>query len=451
MPINVQYQPVEAIGQAALAAGLGQFRQRQQEILLRQQAQQQQQDLAYAQMRQQAVQQANQLQAHRENSYLNAQQDAARLNQNAFFQDRAQQLQYLGLERDQQRLQFQDTQADEQRQHQLDFLQAQRDAMWQENAVKDAEDQIGTVSAEISKKSRFLTPEGRQSWMKLSGDLRAIQAQRANLRPQQYSKLLGEWQQEFNRSGIQKHISEPPPVSDQWKQAAVEVAPGYFVAQQPDGKWMDIDTRASGAGKLGAGQPSYMKDAASLGDALDKIKKSQPDKYQGDGVTPVVMSDEEALKILKERESLFQREAAAKQQPMPGGLPSLGQYDQAIQAFQAKAMQDGVLSEEEKQHLANLVQDRSELASGNLPKPPQQRIGPQNTDTMSVNARSPQTPSGAMIAAPTAAPAIKVDHLNDAPKALVDKFMPRPKSKKEFDALPIGTMFVSPDGSLRRK
>lgn len=107
---------------------------------------------------------------------------------------------------------------------------------WGNDSAEYLETQVKDITAAMAKQQQKLTPQGRQMYGELAGKLRAIQKMRGQARPADYSNLLGQWLEEFEASGVQDHIEEPPTVEQYMGENAYDLGTGYTMVRQPDGK-----------------------------------------------------------------------------------------------------------------------------------------------------------------------------------------------------------------------
>lgn len=215
MPIEVRHGPdLRLVGGAAHRAGLGQYAERQEDRALRQR--QIDQQAAFAQARLQA--------------------------QRASDRDR------YNLAAEQQR------QAEVGR---IDALNAQRrsesDSLTQyinnreaPAAASPADDKWGQASAEYLEgqvalaqelvENNELAPAGEATYADLQQKLRAVQKKRGVLRPGQYSQLVGQWLEEFDKSGLTRHIKPKPTTQQVLAERSVQLPDGSMALFQSDGK-----------------------------------------------------------------------------------------------------------------------------------------------------------------------------------------------------------------------
>jgi hypothetical protein len=252
MPINVSWEPqFAAPAMGAWEGGMGQYRQRQQQIDF-------QQALAAVQAQQQA-------QAHADSVALqqaHLQQQAAQMNQGFNQQAFQNQMQAAGFQNQVGQQGFHNSLAQQQmglRREDMQNDQAWRQANLQQNqdAQQNAWDVGGVqnLEAEVAARQKTfgqadLTPEGKLQYNKLAGALRGIQEQRPELRPGQYQGLLSDWLNNFDQAGLENHKITPPTIDDlMTKQMRPVMIPdgkggqmfsGHVIILQKDGK---MDTR----------------------------------------------------------------------------------------------------------------------------------------------------------------------------------------------------------------
>lgn len=110
--------------------------------------------------------------------------------------------------------------------------------VWGTESAQYVEEQVKSIQSAMAKQQRMLTPEGRRLYGDLSGKLRSIQKMRSQMRPGDYSKLLGQWLEEYEASGVQDHIEEPPTPAELYEQST-HIIPGTssaFVVDPATGK-----------------------------------------------------------------------------------------------------------------------------------------------------------------------------------------------------------------------
>jgi hypothetical protein len=242
MPIDVRFLPSAAvIGGAALAGGLGQYAQRQQEMGLRRQAMdqdwaQQQQQLAAHLYSQQQSQLANQ-----QSQLFHAQQNVDQWNAEAATRADEFNARRQAAEQDAERnRQWHTEDLASQQDFQRQQAQDQRQSIWEAKSQDAVENQIGTQMATYAKQRPYMTPEGQRLLGDLTGKLRAVQKQRLNVRPQQYMELLGQFGEEVARSGLDNHIN-PPKTIEQQVQEGTHREP----VNAPDGTFMGYNVWSS--------------------------------------------------------------------------------------------------------------------------------------------------------------------------------------------------------------
>jgi len=125
----------------------------------------------------------------------------------------------------------------------------QRD--WVQQSTMKTEMQANDVRGMMAQQK--YTPQGQKIYGQLSGALRAIEAQRDNLRPAEYSKLLNKWLDDAERAGLDQHIAPPPTVDDRLATGFKDLGTGYGAFMQPDGT---IDVRVIDDAKVAANKAS---------------------------------------------------------------------------------------------------------------------------------------------------------------------------------------------------
>jgi hypothetical protein len=243
VPITVQYQPDAAvIADAAMTAGLGQFRERQAarnlqiaEMVQRDLAQQR--AIAADQQRQAAQQQFAAMQAGADRAMrVGAMQFDAALGERDALRRRG----WAVDDRDVARFDDHfDREAD--RGFRREMFDAGVAADWERTAAMGAGREVSTVMADIGKNTKDLTPEGQMLYGKLAGTWRAIQAARPGMKPAEYAAQVQKFSQELRESGIEGHISKPPPLEEQFASEVVEIAGKGMFSKDRSGAWRQID------------------------------------------------------------------------------------------------------------------------------------------------------------------------------------------------------------------
>lgn len=253
MTIKIQHQPnANVVAPVAYQAGQGMFQQKQAARV---------DDRNRLQLQADMQQQAQQANIAMDMARMEAQRQAQErsLFANLWFDNNRnqQQLQQQAAERDFTREKmvndyaFRDDASAQafERQKQLEKMQfderqSMQDSAWQQGSVGVTEKQVQSITAEMAKQQQNLTPEGQRLYGDLAGKLRAVEQQRAQVRPAQYNALLSQWQAEFEQSGVRNHIQEPPTVEESWSQNAYPLPNGAFAIREQDAKggyqWKEI-------------------------------------------------------------------------------------------------------------------------------------------------------------------------------------------------------------------
>lgn len=261
MAIVNRYESPSLINQMALASyaiGQGEY-QRQQDALAMQAAQMQQ--------RSQFERNARQM-------------DLMRMNQQGQMFAAEQQAQ---IARDQQRFQQQQAMDQQQGQRQLAYLDRQYELMGnarqqgletdlQGRMAADNLDRFGNVArqfagfneqmyspnqmggaaggvggglmAEVAGRQEMgnapLSPIGRQKFRDLQGKLQAIQKQQGQIPATESARLMGQWLQEFDQSGLQAHIQPQPTPEEQFAQSTYRDGDGALYGLDRSGAWRKL-------------------------------------------------------------------------------------------------------------------------------------------------------------------------------------------------------------------
>lgn len=359
MAINISYQPAAAlVGPVAQRAGEGLFQQRQQdrqqavnEALLRAKLADRQQQIGFAMdqarlaaslqaQQQQQVMDAQraqwamglQLQEQQYNQALRQQQmrDNLAYQQSRDAQDyQSQQVRLaaqLGMQQQQNTAELQ------MKQQQYDLLNQQQsqqqDMLWQRDGVESQEKQINQLQASLAKQQQNLTPEGQRLYTDLNNKLRAIQRQRASLRPQQYGQLLSQWQQEYDQSGLENHIQEPPTIDQSWKENSIQLDDGSYAVRETNAQggfqWKQFTPKTEGKAGRGMTFNDHYAEPEKYWSEVNKIKKELYEDRQREAKAAALKSgsadpeaaaanvriptDDEARRLLRDRYNAHQEE-----------------------------------------------------------------------------------------------------------------------------------------------
>lgn len=243
----------------------------------------------------------------------------------------------------------------------------QRDMLQQ--STRQVEGRVAEVRGMLNQNQ--YTPEGQKILGDLSGELRAIEAQRDQIRPKEYNALLHKWLDKAERAGLEKFVAKPPTVDDRMAGSFKDLGTGYGVFLQPDGK-MDVreidprkiedgKARASGGGRIAGDRKLLQMGATDMAsdpemlmkyreDAIDDLmtewEKSNPDAT-GEAPEPTEQQIEdrtfelferkkqEAIKAERFRQRMLQR-AVAMEQGAAGGMAG---QDAGQDAGQAERIQ----------------------------------------------------------------------------------------------------------------
>lgn len=240
---------------------------------------------------------------------------------------------------------------------QREFDKQDMDAAIQRDMVQQSTRQVEGRVAEVRGmlNQNQYTPEGQKILGDLSGELRAIEAQRDAIRPKEYNALLHKWLDKAERAGLEKFVAKPPTVDERISSNFKDLGTGYGVFLQPDGK-MDVreidprkiedgKARASSGGRVAGNRNLLQMGATDMAsdpemlmkyreDAIDDLmtewEKSNPDAT-GEAPEPTEEQIEdrtfelferkkqEAIKAERFRQRMLQR-AVAMEQGAAGGM-----------------------------------------------------------------------------------------------------------------------------------
>jgi hypothetical protein len=518
MAINILYQPsASALAGVALAGGQGLFKQRQTErsdginrmligaalqdrqqragfamdqarMAAQMQAQQQSQLMDAYTMSLRAAQQQQAFQAEQANRA--AEMEAEYAYKGAFSQQQLQQ------QRELQEMELgQQTALTKMRYGMENDQLNQRQTMaWETGGVEAQEQQIAALQGEMSKNSQNLTPEGRRIYNDLSSKLSAIQRQRTQLRPQQYGQLLGQWQEEFARSGVSNHIQTPPTPEQTWKENSIPLEGGGFAVREPNGKggfvWKELgkpQSKGSGAGNrrtstfedyyedptdywkdLGALRKEMHAEAVREAKAKPGAAMKPPEVIEGSVPMP---TDQEVEAAMRKRFGEWRSRVAPK---APTADTSTSPFQMGADGFTGAALPavpgqvaplQGAMGDLVDETMAGVVKDNPNSIDARLATL-QIQDGQGNVVPLDPGVREGLTPELVQEFAakgsqdPIADAALFVHNLLNMkqpepaapkPQKAFDKFLPQPKTEAEFAALPPGSVFIDPEGKRRRK
>ena len=183
-----------------------------------------------------------------------------RLN-NQFQKDRDRRMIRADKDLMKQRMDAQDAQFAKRRQFELEDREAANKQRWIAGTNQLAEGRVAEMRGMFGQNQ--FTPEGQKLVGELSGELRAIEAQRDGLRPEAYNELLNQWLDKAEGAGLGSMLAPPPTIGDAMGENFKDLGTGYGVFRQPDGQ-MDVrvidprkveeaKARASGGGRPAKG------------------------------------------------------------------------------------------------------------------------------------------------------------------------------------------------------
>lgn len=302
MGIRVEHQPSPAVvGGAAFAAGHGIESRRQAEA-----------DRQFA-LQAQAL--AEQQQANQQRMQLAAQQQQFQQEQIAFQNMLRGQQMAMNYDLGLQSLGLRQAMMNPQGMEQMGpdgqmGLSPHNQQMWEMGTAKNLEQQIADVRRQFN--SAPLNHEGKRVYGDLMGKLRAIEGQRDQIRPAQYSQLLNQWLAEAQSAQLESYVQQPPTIQDELGTRMHDLGTGMAAILQPNGdiRVFEIDPmlraqmQAQGRGATGGA------------------------RGQSDPGSSATMSAEEYLSDPKRSQELYEEaqqslfERAAELDPT-GGVPQL--------------------------------------------------------------------------------------------------------------------------------
>jgi hypothetical protein len=457
MPIRVEYQPVDALGEAAYLGGLGQYQQQQQQMMLHQQAQQQQAALAQ-----------QQLAAH---SYSQQQQQLANQQSQMFQAQNQWALHGAGFDADMQKLDAQHDFTAEQNQAQRDQhaadLQAQRDAHMAEvqatiagrNSTLDARNgaakqkqlwdytvasgdnehkAIDGYLSDIAKQIPNMSEAGKAKYADLTAKFQGISKfnDSGMMRPEQYLSSMAQFRQELSKANLESTITPPTNAAQEVAQRVhTDPATGNQYILQPSGEIRPVPAKPN---------PPPGKDYAKFVDSfVGKAKKvitatgeEGSAEYTADDIRKLWETRKKAMEMIS---------GTIEEKPQPSPVEAAAaQVIQAIMAMQQQAGQAG-------QGIPPNGSPPPQPDSGNLPQqppavPPQQQPAPPSQQMPEPTMGPQRVPT---VPAKTKAEPVKIDHLTTEQKKVALANLPRPASEEERLALPRGMKYIAPDGTLR--
>jgi hypothetical protein len=484
MGINVVYSPdANTLAAAAYQGGLGEYRQRQAELGLRQQAMQQD----WAQQQQQLAahlfaQQQNQL-ANQNSQLFHAAvgQDWRDQARQADVQDMAQRRTWAEQDM-QQRREFETQDQASQQMHDMARIREQAGLQWRAKSAEEVDGQMTASMANLSKQRANMTPEGQRLLGDLYGKLRAIQKQRGVLPPEKYTYAMGHFWQELSKSGIEAHINTPKPLSQQVQentyQQQMHAPDGTFLGTTI---WSSVvrngstqlvpkfiphkpDPETKGTTPTAAGFQEFVKanKAALTSEETGKIDYEAAQRQYIESVKAAkqvaTMTVDDAAKEMQKQQD-EQHQAAPGVQPQPQSGPAL-----------PATHPNAGLGSEQKNELAQLPSGTT--FADTLPINGAQSyvwsvpnvgfVTRQGSRWMIVD----HDTNGNMVDVGTYQPAVKQSQSPASPQQaatsqtkptgvpkhkaeVIQALLPKPKTPQEAMALPPGTRFLGPDGKVR--
>lgn len=468
MPIRIEYNPVAAIADAGITAGLGQYRQRQQAMALQQR---------------QLEQQNEQFQQGLAARIWQQQQDAIAQQNSQMFQA-AKQAQILGWERgnqvadqgvrreqqvadNQQRRGFevediknQERVADERQQAALDWN-------WGTSNVTAMEADTNKTMAGYENQRQYMNDEGKRLLGDLTGKLRAIQKQRPALRPAQYGELLGQFREDVQRAGLEARIQRPQTIAER-----IPAETHREEVLDENGEFMGWNVWS---GVVRNGQSTltskFIPKAKENTTADAKLDSMKPDSFEG------LYANRETFNAdftATQKELIASSKAASEK----GGTPAAA-VTQADVVAAMKAKFDAWKSIQPKNEEQQSADQR--LAENQQPEAVPQEQAPDPRLVLAYNRMQARMRDGSLSwthdengkgnaiqqsiadrwrlgdksgahVTPASVPKKPVN-IQDAPKQrreILESVLPKPASIEEAMKLPPGTRFIGPDGVIRK-
>jgi len=229
----------------------------------------------------------------------------------------------------------------------------------QKGGYSDDNSMASQLRARMS--GQALTPEGQRIAGDLTGKLRAIESQKDQMRPEQYSGLMNRWMQDYNESGIDAFEKQKPNINGEMQGRYKNFGTGVGAVMQPDGtiKPFEVDPAKVAASKAAQNSDkSQTKTAAELmGDDKSYAKLEQEaiagltsDRQKAitdgggdpDGFDASSIDNAEIAKrvrtMAEKQEADARRSAEIRKQAIYGDAQMPGQTGQAGQAVDSSGL-----------------------------------------------------------------------------------------------------------------
>lgn len=218
--------------------------------------------------------------------------------------------------------------------------EAEMARLWEMDTIEMAEKEVSDLTAGMSKALPFMAPDDRRIYGEMAGKLRAIQKARGEMKPADYMKAIGQWQEEFAKSGVQERVEMPPTAEEDFDKNVVQRPEGLF-ARDRSGAWRQIqkpeaaDTaKAPTFADRYADFDTFQKDYDAVAkQIMEEQEASDPKGTRG--VAPP--SRESVMKRMRERFDAFQEIQA---QPQPAAPSAANPLEKLSDAQIERAMED---------------------------------------------------------------------------------------------------------------
>ncbi len=432
MPIKRTYvPPFEDVMGAAQAVGAGEFNERRRR-----------EDLALLELGQRDLAQRRALVADQQRQAnaiaANQQEQAARMQlagweaamrQGNIQQARQWQLDDRGVAR-QDELADRAAAADE-----FDRRQAvQFEQEWQLGGVEAAEKGLNADLAGLLKAKEQLTQEGVLSLGKLLGKWRSIQGARAQMPPDEYSRMITDFADEVQRSGVHDHVKPPPNAADEVKGRVVAGPDGNSYILQPNGEIRPVPPPKPVENKTPATFEERYKDF---------------DTFQKD-------FDAEAKRILTEREAALDTDTNPDAKVVPPTrdevLKSLREkFDayKSIQPVQAPPESPTFQTGQPPKTVLPVAGSTADLSDAEIAIHLQTNgFPPANIDRAAIARHEAAGSQDPILSAAQEQQARRVP--DPQPAVEIPRFTAE-NIDAEYEKLPAGAQYLAPDGQLRTK
>jgi hypothetical protein len=312
---------------------------------------------------------------------------------------------------------------------------AQFEHEWELGNINAAEKGINAGFGQWLKQLPNIDPVGRQKLGKLTAKWQAIQGARANMPPEAYKQMLGEFAGEIDRSGIADHINKPLTPAEQrqkFDSDTITIEPGDPSGKPPGLYGYDRNGTPKQISK-------YEEPRSKQEEAFEAHKKSfvgKKNKVQTgideDGQPIVEERDYTAEEIVKMWEVGQEADALARKKgllpPAPGAAPQTGQPPKTVLpvAGSTADLSDAEIA--------------IHLQTNGFP--------PANIDRAAIARHEAAGAPDPILAAAQEQQARRVPE--PQPAAAIPRFTAE-NIDAEYEKLPAGAQYLAPDGQLRTK